>query len=464
MQRGRTALLIASASLIAIFLLLIEGELALKPALLAMAFIVIVSAVLAILRDQNFKQMRAYFSARAKAEDPLLIMDKSVVPQIPESGPYREMVQLVRRGDEKLVEFYRRHASDTQIKDRAFEAISDPFIILDGRRRVVSANKAALDQFGKALISREIVTLTRSPSVLTAIDQAISNSEAGEGTWLIGGAFERVFTVKVTPLDRKDDQAAAVILLFVDVTDRQSHERMRSDFIANVSHELRTPLASLVGFIETLQGPAKDDLDAHVKFLEIMSGQAGRMARLVDDLTSLSRIESKEHSAPTDTVDIETIVRSVKATLELEARRVEVDVRLDFAEDLPSVLGDADEISQVVQNLLENALKYGRSGTEVRVEAQRVDRAPVSFPGNDRQALEIKVTDQGAGIPSEHIPRLTERFYRVDADRSRQIGGTGLGLAIVKHIINRHRGSLLVESTVGQGSTFSVYLPLAGSR
>jgi len=225
---------------------------------------------------------------------------------------------------------------------------------------------------------------------------------------------------------------------------------MRADFVANVSHELRTPLSSLLGFVETLRGPARDDKEAQEKFLTIMHEQAERMSRLIEDLLSLSRIEMDEHTRPRGRVDVRHVLGNVKDMLSMKAAARRMRIELQIPEATAPLPGDADQLTQVFQNLIDNALKYGREGTAVEVT--------VSGPAEGE--LSVSVSDQGEGIAPEHLPRLTERFYRVDAARSRQLGGTGLGLAIVKHIVNRHRGHLSVESTRGEGSRFTVTLPV----
>jgi two-component system phosphate regulon sensor histidine kinase PhoR len=234
-------------------------------------------------------------------------------------------------------------------------------------------------------------------------------------------------------------------------------ERMRADFAATASHELRTPLASLMGFIDTLRGPAADDPPAQQRFLGIMAEQAARMNRLIDDLLSLSRIELTEHQAPAARVDLVELLVGLAAGFEPRLIQHRVTLDLAMTHGLPPVLGDTDQLAQVAQNLLDNAVKYGSEGGTVRLAAEPAagPRWPV------RPGVVVTVADQGHGIPREHLPRLTERFYRVDTGRSRAVGGTGLGLAIVKHIVNRHRGQLAIESEVGVGTTVSVWLPAA---
>ncbi len=238
---------------------------------------------------------------------------------------------------------------------------------------------------------------------------------------------------------------------------------MRADFVANASHELRTPLAALLGFIETLQGPAKDDGEARQRFLGIMHEQAGRMSRVVADLLTLSRIELSEHNRPIGRADLGAILKRVAEALEIQARNKRMRVLIDTGAELPPVNGQDDELSQIFQNLMDNAIKYGREGTDVEVKATAAAELPPSFPDRAARAIAVSVRDRGDGIAREHLPRLTERFFRVDTARSRKLGGTGLGLAIVKHSIARHRGALIIDSALGEGSTFTVYLPVAES-
>jgi two-component system phosphate regulon sensor histidine kinase PhoR len=246
-----------------------------------------------------------------------------------------------------------------------------------------------------------------------------------------------------------------------DLTASKRSERLRADFVANASHELRTPLASLIGFIETLRGPAREDTAAREHFLTIMAEQSQRMARLVDDLLSLSRIEMNEHRPPTERLNLSGVLRTVADLLEQRAAARDMRIVLDLPADLPEVLGDSDELAQVFQNLFDNAIKYGRPGTPIEVSAGPSPRLlSGTRPGERPGAIAVAVRDHGDGIAREHLPRLTERFYRVDAARSRELGGTGLGLAIVKHIVNHHRGALDIDSELGEGSVFTVHLPL----
>jgi two-component system phosphate regulon sensor histidine kinase PhoR len=244
-------------------------------------------------------------------------------------------------------------------------------------------------------------------------------------------------------------------ILVNDRTRERSIEKMRADFVANSSHELRTPLASLIGFIETLRGPAADDVEAQKRFLGIMAEQAMRMQRVIADLLSLSRIEISEHQPPGEILFLPPLLERIVAGLEpmLKANAASIDVAIP--QDLPKIPADTDQLTQLFTNLLDNAIKYGKRGGRIKVTA-----APaISDPRFEAAGVVVSVADDGVGIAREHIPRLTERFYRVDKGRSRSVGGTGLGLAIVKHVVNRHRGRMIIESTEGQGTTFTVWLP-----
>jgi two-component system phosphate regulon sensor histidine kinase PhoR len=267
---------------------------------------------------------------------------------------------------------------------------------------------------------------------------------------------ERTFEVQIGSLRPDSVEAggqAGVVLFFRDLTSARRLEHMRVDFIANASHELRTPLASLVGFIETLQGPARNDAAARERFLEVMRGQARRMTRLIDDLLSLSRIEMHAHVTPRDDVDLGPLVSQIVDSLSPLARERGVEIRWVRPDQAFPVLGDRDELLRVVENLVQNAVKYGESGgrVDVTLELSRQVHGP--------ERIELTVRDFGPGIAPDHLPRLTERFYRVDVAQSREKGGTGLGLAIVKHILNRHRGQLRIESVLGNGAAFTVVLP-----
>ncbi|WP_243374894.1 ATP-binding protein [Microvirga solisilvae] len=334
--------------------------------------------------------------------------------------------------------------------------IPDPVLLVDRRSVVLEANRAAHLLLPGLKIGQPFSFALRSPDVLDAIEEALEAGAPLKIEYSERVPTERAFEVHIGPLQTEvfeADVQSGVVLFFRDLTSARRLEAMRADFVANASHELRTPLASLLGFIETLQGPAKDDLKARERFLEIMRVQAQRMKRLIDDLLSLSRIEMRAHVPPTQVVDLGSLAAHMIETLSPMAKERGVAIRAALPSSPVFVRGDRDELLRVLENLIENAVKYGESGGAVDVTVENA--AEISG------RVVLSVQDYGPGIAPEHLPRLTERFYRVDVADSRDKGGTGLGLAIVKHIINRHRGQLDIASEPGQGARFSVTLPEA---
>jgi two-component system phosphate regulon sensor histidine kinase PhoR len=340
---------------------------------------------------------------------------------------------------------------------KLIEAIPLPAILIDAESRVEFANPPARQLLPGLRHGELLVLALRSPDVNDAVRRVADGAEAETALWSERAPIERLFQVDVAPIATDHGDVVAMLLTLRDLTEARRVERMRADFIANASHELRTPLASLLGFIETLQGSAQADAKARSKFLEIMREQGRRMARLIDDLLSLSRIEQKQHVRPETEVDLAQVVRHVVDTLAPLAHDMGVELVLDV--DTPViVIGERDELLRVAENLIENAIKYGASGNEAQKPVVEIS---VARKGKDGSLI---VRDHGRGIAPEHLPRLTERFYRVDPGQSRAKNGTGLGLAIVKHILARHRGRLSISSRLSEGSVFTAYAPLAPSE
>lgn len=332
-------------------------------------------------------------------------------------------------------------------------------LVADGASRVIGANQAAEALLGPVPSARPFVTVLRHPEVNAALDSVMAGGMRARLNATLSVKGRPVYcAVTVTPLAILGQRGVAVAI--EDRSRDEETEQMRRDFVANVSHELRTPLTALMGFIETLRGPARNDPAARDRFLDIMERESGRMNRLIGDLLSLSRVEQDERRRPVEGLDLAAMLRSVVTTLAPSAQTAGVRIELEGAESPVVLPGDADQLVQVFQNLIENALKYGGSGGEVRVVLERLEHEPV-LRG---PAWSVTVADKGEGIDARHLPRLTERFYRVDTHRSRGMGGTGLGLAIVKHIVNRHRGRLRIESQKGNGSRFIVILPESAGR
>lgn len=301
-------------------------------------------------------------------------------------------------------------------------------------------------------MGRHFVTVLRQPALVDAVERCIEDGQGRQSRFLASEG-DRDVTYDVTL--RCVAGTGLLIVTFQDVTHHAQAGQMRRDFVANVSHELRTPLTSLMGFIETLSGPARDDPAARDRFLQIMQTEAGRMNRLVGDLLSLSRVEAEERMRPTNQINLAEVLRTTLRNLNPLAVEADVTLRADLGTEPLMILGDADQLLQVFTNLVENAIKYGGEGRPVDIGCEVSLRDPMLRGPSVR----ITVRDHGPGIPSHHIPRLTERFYRADSHRSRALGGTGLGLAIVKHILNRHRGRLKITSEEGQGASFCVILP-----
>ncbi|MBN9256901.1 MULTISPECIES: ATP-binding protein [unclassified Mesorhizobium] len=329
-------------------------------------------------------------------------------------------------------------------------AVADPLIIFDRTATIVHANAAAFAAFGGIAPGMSLSLKFRAPEMQSLLDSVLAGTVASSVIeYLEKLPVERAYRVSASSVGHGTD---LYVLAFKDQSESRRIDRMRADFIANASHELRTPLASIAGFIETLRGPARNDPAARDQFLQIMQNQTGRMARLIDDLLSLSRLEMKPYLRPGTEVDLRQTVDSVIDSLAPLATENGVVVERDFPQGRLAVPGDRDELFQVFENLLENACKYGQSGGRVAVSIARTEDGPE--PG-----IDVTIRDFGPGIPEEHIPRITERFYRVDVESSRTQKGTGLGLSIVKHILTRHNGRLSIKSEVGKGAAFSVHLP-----
>lgn len=352
----------------------------------------------------------------------------------------------------------RREAGEPSMGDGLLLADPDPVVVVDRRAVVTDANAAAHAIVPGLRLRQPLSFALRAPQVLDAIRRTVASGEGRDVEFGGLSPADPIYRVRLRPLGASGTPPGTVALFFRDLSAERRLEAMRVDFIATVSHELRTPLASLAGFIDTLKGPARNDPEARERFLDVMRGQANRMARLVDDLLQLSRVELKAHVAPTTPIDLGAVVHHMIEVMAPLAREREVEIALSFGDGPLEVLGDRDELLRVVENLVENALKYGGSGgSGGRVEVG------LRRPEGGR-TIELTVRDHGPGIAPEHLPRLTERFYRVDVARSRSQGGTGLGLAIVKHIVGRHRGRLWIESEPGQGATVRVQLPATPSE
>jgi len=448
---ARVTTAIAGVPVAALMLLVMLGQAAPQPALLAALIVTMTAFALALVWTNDLRTLAELLHSVSTGGAPR--------GGVPGAGPMSMSPQILGEVQQLSATLGERTALVDQLlraEESIVERLPDPLVVLGADRAVRRANAAARAAFGT-----DIQAVLRHPDLRAAIDRGIAGGPSAPphtAQLRVPVPVPREILAVVVRLDSPLSGGVGVLVVLSDRTREKVVERTRADFVANASHELRTPLASLIGFIATLRGPAADDPPAQARFLEIMAEQAERMNRLIDDLLSLSRIEIVEHQAPADTVDLEELIERILAGFEISFRQRGTSLDWQATPGLPLVLGDTDQLEQVAQNLLDNALKYGKQGGTIRV---RLDRSqPVgNFPA--RPGLVFSVADDGAGIPKQHLPRLTERFYRVDTGRSRAVGGTGLGLAIVKHIVNRHRGVLQIESEAGQGAKFSIWLPVA---
>jgi two-component system phosphate regulon sensor histidine kinase PhoR len=354
-----------------------------------------------------------------------------------------------------------------QPRDRSFlreiiKGMPEAAILVNIDGLIVYHNERALTYCTMLKRGRHISTCIRNPNFLDAVTLAPGAKAPQIVFFNQRVPVEQKIEATVAAIRKNDnlsDSLAYILVTLRDLSEQESLARMRADFIANASHELRTPLASLQGFIETLQGPARNDNEARDRFLNIMAEQSKRMTRLIDDLLSLSRVEMKAHLPPVDKIDLSEVVHHVIDTLEPLATDRSIALNYQTPNTPFDVRGDRDELVQVFQNLVHNAIKYGHEGGHVSVRFEST-----SSPHDKNPRVTVHVTDDGPGIAPEHLPRLVERFYRVDVSDSRQKGGTGLGLAIVKHVLARHRGELKIASSPGNGATFSADLPLVANQ
>jgi two-component system, OmpR family, phosphate regulon sensor histidine kinase PhoR len=437
-------LCIAAAPVTALAVMAFAGLIAPWPSVVAIVVTLLPAAAFSLLWARDLDLLTSAVR-RIEADDTGRASTANVGPVLMEPLGL-EIARLARHlaTHTALIELERR--ADTLILER----LPDALIVLRRDHTVSRRNPAA-----EAIFGSDLPAVLRHPELRAAVDQAIGEEQTKTADLTIAAPIARELRATVVPINPPLQDGGRAVVVLSDRTREHSVERSHADFVANVSHELRTPLASLIGFTETLLGPAEDDPPARKRFLRIMAEQGARMERLIDDLLSLSRIEMVEHQAPSDLVDLGELLPRIVAGY--EPRLAGTRILVEIEAELPAVVGDSDQIAQVSQNLLDNAVKYGRERGTVRLTVT----AGSGDPWPARPGVVLAVADEGAGIPRADLPRVTERFYRVDKGRSRAVGGTGLGLAIVKHIVNRHRGQLLLESEEGKGTTVSVWLPLA---
>jgi two-component system phosphate regulon sensor histidine kinase PhoR len=449
----RATLVVAGAPGLALLLLMATGALAPRPGLAALLATLAGAAAVARIWLGSLGRLARQIRAAAGGDG---VPALSVAPLLPSVQEVADGVTRLARdmaARNLLVDRLRR--ADAAI----IEALPDPLLVLGADRAALRANRAAREMLGtrggaapRPAAPPDAAALLRHPALAEALDTALQTGVPAVADLVLPVPVTRDVAVQVIPMDPPLADGGRLLVLLSDRTRERAVERMRADFVANASHELRTPLASLIGFIETLRGPAADDPAAQQRFLQIMAEQSDRMRRLIDDLLGLSRIELTEHQAPSGRADVAALAAAEADAMApiLAARKARLALDLAPGTAQPA---DPDQVAQVIRNLLDNAIRHGREGGTIRLAV-----APGTAP-DGRPGLVLSVADDGHGIAREHLPRLTERFYRVDKGRSRSAGGTGLGLAIVKHIVNRHRGTIAIDSEEGVGTTFRIWLP-----
>ena len=450
----KTALVVTSPALLMLGLYVALDTLSISELIYAYAVIFVTTAILTYPFLSNVSALTHYVKELAQ--------DKRVsAPDLSFIGSAAELSEALRRLQSSWE--VKKKQMETIITEREIlvDTLPDILIMMNDDKKIVRTNRAARAIFGQNLAGKNLKDVIPNPYLLDAIDSVIQDLKGREIEFRIEEPLVRDFLAIIERFPVPTVGGISTIITMNDITELKSVEQMRADFVANASHEIRTPLASIKGFIETLMGPAKDDAPAREEFLKIMLEQADRMQQLITDLLSLSKIEMNAHSLPTEPVDLGAIVRKEAEHLKRQAAAKNQRLVLHIHDNLPTVKGEANELAQVVYNLVSNAIKYGHADSDVTVTIKITTDLPQDLNmRNLTRVVVMAVKDQGEGIPKQHLPRLMERFYRVDSARTRQVGGTGLGLAIVKGIITRHRGAITIDSVVGEGSTFSVFLPI----
>lgn len=450
----KTALVVTSPALLILGLYVGMGTLSLPEMIYAYVIIFVATGILTYPFLSNVSALTHYVQELAQ--------DKRVsAPDLSFIGSAAELSEALKRLQASWD--VKKKQMETIITEREIlvDTLPDILIMMNDEKKVVRTNRAARAIFGQNLAGKQLKDVIPNPYLLDAITSVIQDLKGREIEFRIEDPVIRDFLAIIERFPVPTAGGISTVITMNDITELKSVEQMRADFVANASHELRTPLASIKGFVETLLGPAKDDETAREEFLKIMLEQSDRMQQLIGDLLSLSKIEMNAHSIPTESIDLANIVRKESDNLKRQADNKNMRLVVNIHDNLPPVKGEGNELGQVVHNLISNAIKYGYADSDVTVNVKATTELPQDLNmRNLTRVVQLSVRDQGEGIPKQHLPRLMERFYRVDSARTRQVGGTGLGLAIVKGIVSRHRGAITIDSVVGEGSTFTAYLPI----
>ncbi len=450
----KTVTVVTLAPLLVMAGMVVMGEMNISAFLLGYSMIVVASGFLIYPFLKNMGELTIYVKtlAQDKQVNPPKLLIISMMFELSEALSNLRSLWERKKQDMQTVITEREILVDT---------LPDILIMINNAGEIVRTNRAARAIFGQNLGKKQLKSVIASDYLLDAVSGVLEDLRCREVEFRLNEPVLRDFLAIIESFPISSKGGISVVITINDITELKSVEQMRADFVANASHEIRTPLASISGMIETIRGPARDDPAAIDMFLGIMSEQAERMRQLINDLLSLSKIEMNVHAVPTEAVDLAAIIRNESRYFDFPSKEKRMPILLDVHDNLPQVKGDRNELTQVVHNLIGNAIKYGNADTEVIVTVRVTNELPAD-PNmrNLSKVVIFSVRDHGEGIAKEHLSRLTERFYRVDSARTRQVGGTGLGLAIVKGIVTRHRAAITINSTIGQGSIFSVFLPI----
>jgi len=450
----KSILVVSSPALVVLGLYVFFGILTLSQTMYAYGLVFLASGALIYPFLSNVSSLTHYVNEIAQ--------DKRVAPpELSFLGMAVELSQALNRLQAGWD--VKKKQMETIITEREIlvDTLPDILIMVNDEKKVVRTNRAARAIFGQNLAGRFLGDVIGSKYLSDAVNSVIQDLKGREIEFRIEDPVVRDFLAIIERFPVPTTGGISTVITMNDITELKSVEQMRADFVANASHELRTPLASIKGFVETLMGPAKDDEVAREEFLKIMLEQSDRMQQLIGDLLSLSKSEMNVHSVPTEPLDLAHVVRKEVDSFKRSANDKNVRLVVNIHDNLPQVKGEGNELAQVVHNLISNAIKYGYADSDVTVTLKVTTELPQDLNmRNLSRVVALSVRDRGEGIPKQHLPRLMERFYRVDSARTRQVGGTGLGLAIVKGIIQRHRGAITIDSVVGEGTQFSVFLPI----
>ncbi len=405
----------------------------------------------------ELQQLKKYISSLAQGGD---INGKEMNLSEQETKEIVEAVNAMHRfWTQKADGLEAQSISDAAVLD----TLPDPIMMIDRSGNILGANLSSRNMFGDKITDKNVENLFASNNFIDAVNRVLKKESESENLiFYVGEPVNQKFYAHIKQLPWQSKGRAVAVISLYDLTKAMRIEKMQSDFVANASHELRTPLAIISGFIETLLTSAKDDAEAREKFLKIMQDQAGYMSALIENLLSLSKIELSQDEKPSETVNIPQVIDEVKQALSMKAEQREITIRTHIEEGVGDITADRQQVKQIIQNLTDNAIKYGLSKSDVSIRAKVVEKIPASKSMNvaEGKAVAIAINNKGPKISPENLARLTERFYRMQEHKDLNIKGTGLGLSIAKQIVIRHRGNITVSSTNYNGTTFTVYLPL----